>query len=132
MNKIDRLLENMTLREKIGQMVCVRAYNFRDKIPDMLSKGLISSLGAVIITQKGTRDLEPVIDNINNYKKLSRFPLMLYMDAECGIRDMFNFGTIFPSLMALGATRSRELAYKMGYAIGRTQEIDMSLQQPCS
>lgn len=128
MNKIDRLLENMTLREKIGQMVCVRAYNFRDKIPDMLSKGLISSLGAVIITQKGTRDLEPVIDIINNYKKLSRFPLMLYMDAECGIRDMFNFGTIFPSLMALGATRSRELAYKMGYAIGKElRAIDMSM-----
>lgn len=128
MSRIDKLLENMTLREKIGQMVCVRAYNFKEKIPDMLSKGLISGLGAVIITQKGTRDLEPVIDIINNYKKLSRFPLLLYMDAECGIRDMFNFGTIFPSLMALGATRSRELAYKMGYAIGReARAISMSM-----
>jgi beta-N-acetylhexosaminidase len=100
-------------------MVCVRAYNFKEKIPKMLSEGLISGLGAVIITQKGSRDLEPVIGIINEYKKLSKFPLLLYMDAECGIRDMFNFGTIFPSLMALGATRSKELAYKMGYIIGK-------------
>lgn len=128
MSRIDKLLENMSLREKIGQMVCVRAYNFKEKIPDMLSKGLISSLGAVIITQKGSRDLEPVIDIINQYKKLSKFPLLLYMDAECGIRDMFSFGTIFPSLMALGASRSKELAYKMGYAIGKeARAIGMSM-----
>lgn len=128
MSRIDKLLENMSLREKIGQMVCVRAYNFKERIPDMLSKGLISSLGAVIITQKGSRDLEPVIDIINQYKKLSKFPLLLYMDAECGIRDMFSFGTIFPSLMALGASRSKELAYKMGYAIGKeARAIGMSM-----
>jgi len=127
-SRIDKLLENMSLREKIGQMVCVRAYNFKERIPDMLSKGLISSLGAVIITQKGSRDLEPVIDIINQYKKLSKFPLLLYMDAECGIRDMFSFGTIFPSLMALGASRSKELAYKMGYAIGKeARAIGMSM-----
>jgi beta-N-acetylhexosaminidase len=118
-SRADELLSSMSLREKIGHMVCVRAYNFKEKIPKMLSEGLISGLGAVIITQKGSRDLEPVIGIINEYKKLSKFPLLLYMDAECGIRDMFNFGTIFPSLMALGATRSKELAYKMGYIIGK-------------
>lgn len=118
MNRIDELISSMSLREKIGQIVCVRAFNFKEKVTEMLSKGLVSSLGAVIITQKGSRDLDRVIETINEYRRLSKFPLMLYMDAECGISDMFNFGTQFPSLMALGATRSRELAYKMGYVIG--------------
>jgi len=118
-DKVINILNSMSLRQKVGQMVCVRSYNYRNKIADMLSGGLVSSLGAVVITQKGTKELEQVIRIINEYKQLSVLPLFLYMDAECGIRDMFDFGTAFPSLMALGATFSKKLAYKMGNIIGK-------------
>lgn len=119
MNKVEKMISEMSLREKVGQMVCIRAYDYREKILTMLSSGEISGLGAIVITQKGTRKLEKVIELINQYRRASKFPLLLYMDAECGIRDMFDFGTVFPSLMALGATFSGELAYKMGYVIGK-------------
>jgi beta-N-acetylhexosaminidase len=119
MSSIDHIINKMSLRQKIGQMVCVRAYDYKEKIQSMLSEGLIGALGAIAITQKGTRNLEEVVASINKYYKLTNMPLLLYLDAECGITDMFNFGTPFPSSMALGATFSKELAYRMGNVIGK-------------
>jgi Beta-glucosidase-related glycosidases len=108
----------MSLKQKVGQMICVRAYNYKETIDRMLSEGTIGALGAIVITQKGTRELDKVVNIINMYYKSSIMPLLLYLDAECGLTDMFDFGTSFPSAMALGATFSKELAYKMGNIIG--------------
>lgn len=119
MNSVNELVESMTLKQKIGQIVCIRAYDFKDKIQSMLSKGLIGAIGAIVITQSGKKDIEGVVDEINKYYKSAKLPLLLYLDAECGITDMFDFGTPFPTAMALGATFSKELAYKMGNIIGK-------------
>jgi len=54
-NKVEKMISEMSLREKVGQMVLIRAYDYREKILTMLSSGEISGLGAIVITQKGTR-----------------------------------------------------------------------------
>ena len=123
MNRVDKILCSMSLEQKLGQMICVRAYNHKEKINEMLSDGLVGALGAVVITQKGSRELEEVVKIINSYFETAKTPLMLYNDSEFGITDMFNFGTPFPSAMALGATFSKELAYKMGNTIGKEARV---------
>lgn len=119
MSRANEILGNMTLEEKVAQMICVRAFGFLDKVSDMLKNGRMAGLGAVVMTNNGIKDLEKVVEAVNEYRRTSRLPLYLYIDGECGIADMFNFGTKFPSMMALGATFSKELAYKCGYVIGK-------------
>lgn len=119
MAEAEKLLNSMSLKQKIGQMICVRAFGYKETIEKMLAEGTAAALGAVVITQKGARDMEGVTGELNKYIKASKFPLLLYLDAEYGITDMFDFGTPFPSPMALGATFSKTLAYKMGNIIGK-------------
>jgi len=117
--KADYIFKNMTLRQKVGYMICVRGYDYKEEIFRMLSEGCIGTAGSIIITQKGTRNLDEVVSAMNRYYKISKMPFGFFMDAECGITDMFDFGTPFPTFMALGATFSAELAYKMGNIIAK-------------
>lgn len=109
-------LKQMNLRQKIGQIVCMRANAYKNKMEAMLGKGEIGAIGAGMFARDCT-DVEEAVRVVNQYIAAAQMPLLLYMDAEEGITDYFNFGTSFPTLMALGATFSRELAYGMGRAI---------------
>lgn len=119
MDNIDKIISKMSLKQKIGQIVCIRAFNFTSKIERLIIEGNIGALGAIVINQQGKKDIEAVVETINHYYSISKLPLLLYIDAECGITDMFDFGTPFPQAMALGATFSKELAYKMGSVIAK-------------
>lgn len=111
---IEKRLERLTLRQKIGQMVCARAYRYVDKMESMLSAGHIGSIG---IGYFGIRKLEEYVAAVNRFNERSQMPLTLLMDAEAGISDNFDFGTAFPTFMALGAAFSPELAYRVGHAV---------------
>lgn len=119
MGKADEIFQIMTLRQKVGYMICVRGYDYKDEIISMLSEGCIGTVGSIIITQKGSRKLDEVVSAMNRYYEVAQMPFGFFMDAECGITDMFDFGTSFPTFMALGATFSTELAYKMGNIIAK-------------
>lgn len=114
---LENRLRQMTLRQKIGQLVCMRAYAYKDKLDVMLQEGVVGALGAVMF-RRDCHSIEDAVRIVNGFYRNARLPLMLYMDAEEGITDFFDFGTSFPTLMALGATFSEELSYKMGYVIG--------------
>jgi len=123
MEKADLVFQSMTLRQKVGYMICVRAYDYKEEIIRMISEGCIGTAGSIIITQKASRKLEDVVSAMNRYFKASIMPFGFFMDAECGITDMFDFGTPFPTSMALGATFSPELAYKMGNIIAKEAKV---------
>lgn len=119
MNDIDKILNSMTLRQKVGYMICVRAYDYKEEIMRQVSEGCIGTLGSIVITQNNSRKLEDVVAEMNRFIIKAKVPFGFFMDAECGITDMFDFGTSFPSFMALGATFSDTLAYKMGNIIAK-------------
>ena len=117
MNINEELLNKMTIEEKIGQMIIVRAYEFWDKTVSLIRQGKVAGVGQVF-TKNHDRGIDVTIGNINYLKSISATPMFFYVDAEEGLSNNFTFGTTFPTMMSLGATFSKDLAYKMGNAIG--------------
>ncbi|WP_436239985.1 glycoside hydrolase family 3 protein [Paenibacillus sp. LjRoot153] len=112
-------MEQLTLEQKIGQMIVARGHDYAQKARQMNEDGKLGAVGAVMFTTKGSRELEDIVSWVNEFQSAASAPLLFYLDAENGLADTFNFGTSFPPLMALGATRSRDLAYQMGSCIAR-------------
>jgi beta-N-acetylhexosaminidase len=124
-------LARLSLDEKIGQMVACR-YNGRffgadsdylRDLKDLIVKqrigGLIIFAGEVYETAQLTNDLQAI----------AKIPLLIAADFEWGAAMRINGTTLFPPLMALGATGSEELAYEMGRITaieGRAMGIHMT------
>lgn len=110
------IVESMTLREKIAQMIVVRGIGFEDRVQEMLKNGEIGAIGAVRLED---RTIEGAIKTLNHYLEISKNPILFYIDAEWGVAQMFPAATRFPTQMSVGASRSKELAYQMGQVIAR-------------
>lgn len=113
------LIETMSIRQKLGQLVVLRAYKYESETRRKLAGGEIGAVGLVLLSGLHGRQLEPLLEAVNTYIAQSPVPILFYIDGENGLAQYFDFGTYFPSMMALGATRSADLAYRMGAAIGR-------------
>lgn len=114
-------LASMTLREKIAQMIIshsegYNAYESSDQYKKL--KNLITNekIGGVIFF-KGNSVQEAGM--INDLQALSETPLLISADFERGTKMRLDDGSLFPSNMALGATRNPELAYQMGFQIAK-------------
>jgi beta-N-acetylhexosaminidase len=116
MKWVKKTLKEMTLEEKIGQMVACRYSghfvnrntedfrNLRNLIVDQKIGGLIIFGGEVYETAILT----------NTLQKLAEIPLLIASDFERGTGNQIDGATLFPPLMSLGAANSEELAYQMG------------------
>lgn len=112
---MEEIWRAMTLRQKLGQMVCIRGYRFQEGILKRLSEGGIGGAAANMFNFPD-RSFDAVIERTKAYLEAASMPLLLECDPDKGLTQ-FDFGTRFPAMMALGATRSTELAYRMGKAI---------------
>lgn len=129
---VEATLASLTVRERIAQLIMpwvpgeyaavgspeyeqVRGWVEDDKVGGLiLSIGLPHSYGA----------------KLNHMQRLARVPLLITSDMEngTGMRLGGSYalpsmlpqggGTVFPPVMALGATRSEDLAYKLGQVLG--------------
>src|SRR5688572_685354 len=129
---VEATLASMSPRERVAQLIMpwvpgeyaavgspeyeqVRAWVADDKVGGLiLSIGLPHSYGA----------------KLNHMQRLARIPLLITSDMEngTGMRLGGSYalpsllpqggGTVFPPVMALGATRSEDLAYKLGQVLG--------------
>jgi beta-N-acetylhexosaminidase len=113
---VEKTIARMTLEEKIGQMVALR-YNgqfvnldsdymgrLRSLIVERKIGGLILFGGEVYETAHLT----------NTVQELAKIPLLIASDFERGVGNQISGATLFPPLMAVGATWSEEQAYLMG------------------
>ncbi len=113
---VEKTLAKMSLEEKIGQMVAMR-YNgqfvnldsdyftrLKSLIEEQKIGGLILFGGEVYETAHLT----------NTVQELSKIPLLIASDFERGVGNQISGATLFPPLMAVGATWSEEQAYLMG------------------
>ncbi|HVF39301.1 MAG TPA: glycoside hydrolase family 3 N-terminal domain-containing protein [Gemmatimonadaceae bacterium] len=129
---IDRTLASLSPRERAAQLIMpwvpgeyvgvgspeheqMRGWVEEDKVGGLiLSIGLPHSYGA----------------KLNNMQRLAKVPLLIASDMENGtgmrlagayaLPSMLpqGGGTVFPPVMALGATRSENLAYRLGQVLG--------------
>jgi len=126
-----KTLAMMTLEEKVGQMIAWRYNGFffnrdSDSVKELVELvngekigGLIMFAGEVYETAHLTNFLQ----------EKARIPLLIAADFEWGAAMRINGTTLFPPLMALGATDSEDLAYQMGKITaieGRAMGIHMN------
>src|SRR5512132_956762 len=129
---IDRKLASLTLREKIGQLImpwvggdyaAVGSAEFeqvRKWVQEDGVGGLVLSIGLPL----------SYAAKLNELQVRARVPLLIASDMENGpgmrLGNIYAFpsmlpqggGTVFPPVMALGATGSDDLAYKLGQVLG--------------
>jgi len=126
-----KTLAKMTIEEKVGQMIAWRYNGFffnrdSDSVKELVELvngekigGLIMFAGEVYETAHLTNFLQGK----------ARIPLLIAADFEWGAAMRINGTTLFPPLMALGATDSEDLAYQMGKITaieGRAMGIHMN------
>ena len=129
---VERTLASLTLREKIGQLImpwvggdyaAVGSAEFeqiRKWVQDDGVGGLVLSIGLPL----------SYAAKLNELQVRSRIPLLIASDMENGpgmrLGNIYALpsllpqggGTVFPPVMALGATGSDDLAYKLGQVLG--------------
>jgi beta-N-acetylhexosaminidase len=113
---VENTLKEMTVEEKIGQMIACRytgaffnddseyLANLENLIVQYKIGGLVIFLGDAYETA-----------HLNNrLQSLSKTPLLIASDFERGAGNQITGATLFPTIMALGAADSEDLAYTMG------------------
>ncbi|MBX2814879.1 MAG: serine hydrolase [Saprospiraceae bacterium] len=115
---VDSVMTSFSLEEKIGQLFTIRAHS--NLGPEHIAKvkreiqkyhvgGLCFFQGSPI----------KQINLINEYQDLSRFPLLISMDAEWGLGMRFKKDVVnYPRPLMLGAIQDNSLIYNLGAQIG--------------
>ncbi|MCE7791107.1 glycoside hydrolase family 3 C-terminal domain-containing protein [Salipaludibacillus sp. CUR1] len=123
-NVISHAINNMTLEEKVGQMLMPDFRNWNgENVTEMLPEieQLVKDyhLGGVILFRENVVTTEQTAELVAAYQEAAeKFGLLMTIDQEGGIVTRLQSGTDFPGNMALGATRSEGLSYDVGHAIG--------------
>lgn len=117
----EKKLSSMTLREKIAQMVISNSegYTLDESSAEFqrLENLVVNEKIGGLIFFKGNSEQEAGL--INRLQSLAETPLLISADFERGTKMRLDDGSLFPSNMALGATRNPELAYQMGLQIAK-------------
>ncbi|MDN3666933.1 glycoside hydrolase family 3 protein [Algibacter miyuki] len=115
---VDSIYNNMSVKEKVGQLFMVATYSNRtDSHLDSIQK-LIKDhgIGGLIFFQGGpVRQAELT----NTYQAMSKVPLLIGMDAEWGLNMRLDSTSGFPYNMTLGAIKNDDIIKRIGQQIGK-------------
>ncbi|WP_213422644.1 glycoside hydrolase family 3 protein [Bhargavaea massiliensis] len=123
-NIVDNAISQMTMEEKVGQMLMPDFRNWKGKnVTEMLPEieRLVKDyhIGGVILFRENVVTTEQTTRLADAYQAASeKYGMFLTIDQEGGIVTRLQSGTDMPGNMALGATRSEKLAYDTGRVIG--------------
>lgn len=129
--KIEDKIANMTLDEKIGQMLMLEFRYWEDENGELkevtelnedIKNAIIKyKVGGIILFAENVHDTEQTTKLTHNIQKAAiengLDPLLISIDQEGGIVVRLGTGTSLPGNMALGATRDKKLAYEYGKII---------------
>ncbi len=119
-NWAKKVLEKMTLEEKIAQLMMIRVYSNKDGKyeQDIIDEIAKFQPGGVCFFQGG-----PVrqINLTNRLQKVSKIPLLVAIDGEWGPSMRLDSCATFPYQMTIGALAQEDesLIYNMGEEIGK-------------
>lgn len=129
--KIEDKIADMTLDEKIGQMLMLEFRYWEDENGELkevtelnedIKNAIIKyKVGGIILFAENVHDTEQTTKLTHNIQKAAiengLDPLLISIDQEGGIVVRLGTGTSLPGNMALGATRDNKLAYEYGKII---------------
>jgi beta-N-acetylhexosaminidase len=122
---VKKKLSEMTLREKIAQMIVASAIpeNFTEGSAEVkkLKKLCTETKVGGFIFFKGSSSDYARLSNI--LQSNSEVPLLFSSDFERGTKMRVTDGALFPTNMAIGAADNKELCYKMGLEIARETRL---------
>lgn len=132
---VDEIIAEMTLKEKIGQMLMV---GFEGTTANEQVKKLLYNyhVGGIILLSRNIQSPTQVAQLTKQLQKMAmetrmHIPLLISIDHEGGSIVRFTGGvTFFPSNMALGAAGSADYAYQEGQIVGKELQamgINMNL-----
>ncbi|MEA3448074.1 MAG: glycoside hydrolase family 3 N-terminal domain-containing protein [Bacteroidota bacterium] len=115
---IDSIINNMTVEEKIGQLLMVAAYSNKDQKHEDYIEYLVKekNIGGLIFMQGGPQRQAKLI---KRYQQAANVPLMLAMDAEWGPSMRLDSTILYPRQMMLGAVQNDDLIYQAGAEYAR-------------
>ncbi|WP_246046622.1 glycoside hydrolase family 3 protein [Chlorobaculum thiosulfatiphilum] len=118
---IERTLRNMTIREKVGQMIVAKVdarYN-GNADPQYLLISRLASEGKIggIMFLKG--DIQSAGTLANHFQEVSKVPLLVSADMEKGVAMRLDGATQFSPAMALSAVGDPALARRMAEIVAR-------------
>ena len=102
-------VRGLTLEQKIGQLLCGRLSN--DSVESDVADGRLGSVYG-LLADRGTA--RAAAEYLNHLQGLAAVPLFVVGEQEQGSHLNVAGGTELGAYMAVGATRSRELAYAFG------------------
>ncbi len=119
---VDTQLKNMSLEEKIAQLMMITAYPEQNDASKMNTLEDIKNYkpGGVLVMQ-GT----PVKTTtwINEFQKSSKIPLLIAIDGEWGLSMRIDSTLEYPCAQAVGATENSNYVYEMGRDFGQQMKI---------
>ncbi|MBE2218779.1 MAG: hypothetical protein IAE90_11275 [Ignavibacteria bacterium] len=123
--KVKKMLQEMTLREKIAQMIVANIIpeNFSEGSADFKkAKRLCEDLkvGGFIFFKGSSSDYAALSNKLQSF---SEVPLLISSDFERGTRMRVTDGALFPTNMAIGAADNPDLCYKMGKEIANETRL---------
>jgi beta-glucosidase-like glycosyl hydrolase/CubicO group peptidase (beta-lactamase class C family) len=115
---VARILDTMSIDEKIGQLFMIQAYSNLDKkhedfITEMISKYHVGNL----IFMQGTPRKQAALSN--KYQDTAKVPLLIGFDGEWGLDMRLKNTYRFPWNMTLGAIRNDSLIKQFGKHLGQ-------------
>ena len=128
--KVDNLLSQMTLDEKIGQLCCPIGFNLDDEafhrlMDTMPVGGLWAVLRADPWSQKTLETGPDARESVEIYNAMQRYAventrlgIPIYFAEECPHGLMAVGAAVYPTGLGLAATWDEELLFKVGDAIG--------------
>lgn len=118
---VEGLLSNMTIEEKVGQLIFPYAHGFNygeESEEYQRLSYLVNNLnvgGFVFFRSR----MEEKVELINRLQNISRVPLLISADFENGVTQRVRGATSFPNLMGVGAANDVNLTYKMAEIIAK-------------
>lgn len=115
---VDSILNTLTLEEKIGQLIMIRAYSNQDAEHVESIKNSITeyNIGGLVFFQGGPKRQAQLC---NKYQSLSKIPLLIAMDGEWGLGMRLDSTLNYPYQMTLGAIKDDSLILKMTTDMGQ-------------
>lgn len=115
---VDSVMNQMTLDEKIAQLIMIPVYSNRSASYNSETVALVEKyqLGGVIFMQGGPGRQ---INLVNRLQKVSKVPLLVGMDAEWSLSMRLDSVVMYPRQMLVGAITNNALVYDMGAEFAR-------------
>ena len=122
-NKIDEILNSMTIEEKIGQMIIL--YETHNAVNEEVIT-LFNEIkpGGIILNKENITTFEQTKKYIEDLKALNSIPLIVSVDQEGGSVQRLQFlkdisPTYIPSMQKIGTQKDPKLAYEIGKILGQ-------------